>query len=133
MSHPPRSTNIVTSIANFQALGTVGHPLADLCNLIQPWTISNTTPDWPRIHADEAFLDSSDSKSKAKEFPGLPSREQVVKWYTETTGFDISEEELTWAASFALFRDAIIFQGIAARYAARQATSDSAQQYGAER
>lgn len=56
-----------------------------------------------------------------------------MKWYTETAGFDIPEQELTWAASFALFRDSIIFQGIAARYATRQATSDSAQKYGAER
>lgn len=111
----------------------MGHPLADLCNLIQPWTISNTTPDWPRVHGDEAFLSESDSKSKASQFPGLPTEEQVVKWYTETAGFDITPEELTWAKSFGLFRDSIIFQGIAARYAQRQATSDSAQHYAAER
>lgn len=133
MSEPCPDSVIITNAANIHFLGTVGHPLADLCNLIQPWTISNTTPSWPRIHGDEAFLDPSDPKSKASKFPGLPTGEQVVKWYTETAGFDIPEEELTWAASFALFRDAIIFQGIAARYATRQATSDSAQKYGAER
>ena len=32
-----------------------------------------------------------------------------------------------------MFRDSIIFQGIAARYAVRQATNEKAKQYGAER
>ena len=57
----------------------------------------------------------------------------MVRWYCEATGFEIPEKELTWAASFALFRDSIIFQGIAARYAARQASSASAFEYGQER
>ena len=139
-------------------IGTVGHPLADLCNLIsvsadlsqswkddavthgtdpnsrnQPWTISDATPSWPRVHADRAFLDPSNSESEASKYPGLPTREQAVKWYCEETGFDLSDQELTWAASFALFRDSIIFQGIAARYATRQATSESAKKYGDER
>ena len=55
-----------------------------------------------------------------------------MQWYCETSGFDIPDEELTWAASFALFRDSIIFQGIAARYAVRQATNEKAKQYGDE-
>lgn len=114
-------------------MSTIGHPLADLCNLTQPWTISNTTPSWPRIHADEAFLDPSHPDSKNSQFPGLPTREQAVKWYIETAGFDIPDSELTWAASFALFRDSIIFQGIAARYAVRQASNEKAKHYGAER
>ena len=77
-----------------------------------------------------------------------------MRWYCETSGFNIPDEELTWAASFALFRDSIIFQGIAARYvyigipidpgctliscysfryAVRQASNEKAKQYGAER
>ena len=111
-------------------LGTVGHPLADVTNLIQPWTISNATPNWPRIHADRAFVHPSRPDSKNSEFPGLPTREQAVQWYCETAGYDISDKELTWAASFALFRDSIIFQGIAARYAVRQASNERAKVYG---
>lgn len=112
--------------------GTVGHPLADLCNLISPWTISNAADSWPRVHADEAFLSPSNPKSTAADFPGLPTREQVVEWYCETAGFQIPDDELTWAASFALFRDSIIFQGIAARFATGQATSEKAKAYGDE-
>lgn len=114
-------------------MSTIGHPLADLTNLTQPWTISNTTRSWPRVHADQAFLSPSHSESKNSQFPGLPTREQAVKWYTETVGFEIPDSELTWAASFALFRDSIIFQGIAARYAVRQASNEKAKLYGAER
>ena len=114
-------------------MSTVGHPLADLCNLIQPWNISNATPSWPRIHADPAFLDPSHPQSRSGDFPGLPTREQAVHWYAETTGVDVPDSELTWAISFALFRDSIIFQGIAARYAVRQASNEKARQYGAER
>ncbi|KAK4891381.1 hypothetical protein LTR27_010035 [Elasticomyces elasticus] len=114
-------------------MSTVGHPYADLTNLIEPWTVSNATPSWPRIHADHAFLHPSREGSKASDFPGLPTREEAVKWYEETAGFDIPARELAWATSFALFRDSIIFQGIAARYAVRQASSEKAMAYGNER
>jgi len=113
-------------------MSTIGHPYADLTNLLQPWTISNATPSWPRIHADHAFLDPSRNESKSSEFPGLPSREEAVKWYEETAGYQIPPRELTWATSFALFRDSIIFQGIAARYAVRQASNEKAMVYGRE-
>lgn len=78
-------------------------------------------------------MDPSRADSTNRDFPGLPTREEAVKWYCETAGFDIPDKELTWAASFALFRDSIIFQGIAARYAVRQASNDKAKQYGEER
>lgn len=108
-------------------MATVGHPLADLTNLTQPWTITNNTPSWPRIHAEESFLNS-----KRSECPGLPTREECVQWYREEVGFEITAKDLAWATSFALFRDSIIFQGIAARYALRQASSEKAMQYGKE-
>lgn len=112
---------------------TIGHPLADFTNLTQPWTISNTTDSWPRKHGDLAFLDPSDSKSTRKQHPGLPTREECMRWYQEDVGFSVSEKDLAWATAFALFRDAIIFQGIAARYAVRQASSASAKDYAKER
>lgn len=60
-------------------------------------------------------------------------KEQAVQWYEEIAGFQIPARELAWATSFALFRDSIIFQGIAARYAVRQASSEKAMVYGRER
>lgn len=114
-------------------MATIGHPLADLCNLNQGFTISNATKTWPRKHADYAFLDPSNSRSTWKEHPGLPTREECIKWYQEDVGFQVSEKDIAWATAFAMFRDSIIFQGIAARYAARQASSASAKEYGNER
>ncbi|OQN97853.1 hypothetical protein B0A48_16163 [Cryoendolithus antarcticus] len=114
-------------------MATVGHPYADLCNLVSPWTISQATPSWPRIHADTAFLPPSHSKSTASQYPGLPTKEEAVAYYEEAVGFKIPARELIWATSFALFRDSIIFQGIAARYATRQASSEKAVAYGRER
>jgi aminoglycoside phosphotransferase (APT) family kinase protein len=109
-----------------------GHPYADLTNLIQPWTISTSTPSWPRVHADTAFLPSSHPKSTSGSFPGLPTKAEAVQWYSETAGFEVPDKELAWATAFALFRDSVIFQGIAARYAVRQASSDKAMTYGKE-
>ena len=107
-------------------MSTIGHPLADLCNLTEPWVITNNTPSWPRIHADEAFLPNNN------DYPGLPTREECISWYEEVAGFQIPAKELAWASSFGLFRDSIIFQGIAARYALRQASSEKAMAYGRE-
>ncbi|KAK3118001.1 hypothetical protein LTR53_000037 [Teratosphaeriaceae sp. CCFEE 6253] len=114
-------------------MSTIGHPLADLTNLLQPWTISTLTPTWPRIHAGRAFLPPSHPETQNSTYPGLPTREEAVQWYEETAGYAIPARELAWATSFALFRDAIIFQGIAARYAVRQASNAKAMVYGRER
>lgn len=114
-------------------MATVGHPLADLTNLLQGWVISTSTPSWPRKHADEAFLPPSDPRSKSHEYPGLPSYAECLQWYKDDSGFPISDKDLAWATAFALFRDSIIFQGIAARFAARQASSASAREYAEER
>ncbi|KAF2772872.1 APH-domain-containing protein [Teratosphaeria nubilosa] len=112
---------------------TLAHPYADLTNLISPWTISDATPSWPRIHADKAFLDPSQPDSKASEYPGLPTKQEALQWYEETVGWQIPSSELTWATAFALFRDSIIFQGIAARHALRQASNEKAMVYAQER
>jgi aminoglycoside phosphotransferase (APT) family kinase protein len=103
-----------------------------LSNLLEPWTISNATSEWPRVHADRAFVHPSRSDSKNSDYPGLPTKEQAIQWYCETSGVKIPEKELSWAAGFQLFRDCVIFQGIAARYAVRQASSERAMTYGRE-
>lgn len=114
---------------------TIGHPLADLTNLLSAWTISNATPSWPRKHADPAFLAPPHplSTRSTADWPGLPTYAECITWYRRDSGWEISPRDLAWATAFALFRDAIIFQGIAARYATRQASSASAQEYADER
>lgn len=106
-------------------MATIGHPLSDFVNLVGPWS-------WT-LGKDNSDTPSSDLRSKP-EFqpgatPGLPTMDQVVKWYVEESGYDV-KKDLTWGSAFGGFRGAVIMQGIAARYAQRQASSASAMEYG---
>jgi aminoglycoside phosphotransferase (APT) family kinase protein len=103
-------------------MSTIGHPLSDLSNLIVPWTITAFSTE--RRNSHKAF--AANAKT-----PGLPSREQCVTWYKEVAGWDPAPE-LSWSTAFAMWRDSIIFQGIASRYAVRQASSEQARLVGEE-
>ena len=60
--------------------------------------------------------------------PGLPTKEQCIEWYRETAGWDPTPD-MTWGDAFGIYRGSIIMQGIAARYAMRQASSARAREY----
>ncbi|RDW65635.1 phosphotransferase family protein [Aspergillus mulundensis] len=99
-------------------MSTIGHPLADIANVVHPWTVNAISSDAARQlglpHDIEAI-------------EGLPSIPQCLAWYAGTAGWDPAPE-LRWAEAFCLFRLSIIYQGIAARYAARQASSTQAKE-----
>lgn len=61
--------------------------------------------------------------------PGLPTEEQTVAWYAEVSGYD-PRPDLAWGSAFSIFRLSCIMQGIAARYAVRQASSALAKENG---
>lgn len=52
-----------------------------------------------------------------------------MRWYSAVSGYNPAEDIL-WGDSFFAFRGAVIMQGIAARFAARQASSARAGDYG---
>jgi aminoglycoside phosphotransferase (APT) family kinase protein len=60
--------------------------------------------------------------------PGLPSKDQVITWYAEISGYN-PEPDLLWGQAFGMYRSSVIMQGIAARYAVRQASSANAKDY----
>lgn len=95
-------------------MATVGHPLSDLCNLTGPYYIGTSEHD----------VDSF----KPGKTPGLPSREQCIQWYAEVAGWDPTPD-LLWGDAFFSLRGSVIMQGIAARYALRQASSARAGEY----
>ncbi|KAM0329828.1 hypothetical protein ACHAQA_003992 [Verticillium albo-atrum] len=97
-------------------MSTVGHPLSDLCNFSTPFFTA------PRkgVNAHSGFLPGAT--------PGLPDAARVVRWYTEVSGYDPAAE-LSWGMAFNIFRLSAVCQGIAARYAQRQASSEQAKQY----
>ena len=100
---------------------TIGHPVSDIANLLQPFRIGMEGPDVAK-----------QLKSPQLDAPGLPSVSECLCWYSHEAGWD-PHAEIIWADAFSLFRGAVVRQGIAARYAARQASSSSAYEYGEQR
>jgi aminoglycoside phosphotransferase (APT) family kinase protein len=60
---------------------------------------------------------------------GLPTKNQCVEWYREVAGWDPAPE-MPWGVAFWLFRTTVVMQGIAARYASRQASGKTAREIG---
>jgi aminoglycoside phosphotransferase (APT) family kinase protein len=101
-------------------MSTIGHPISDLINLTTPYFLqdSSTVKHLP------AFAPGAT--------PGLPKQEQLIKWYAEVAGWDPSPD-LKWGIAFGFFRATCIYQGIAARWAVRQASSAKAKINAAQR
>lgn len=96
-------------------MATVGHPLSDFCNLTSPYIMDGAE------HQMDLF--------KPDRVPGLPTREDCMRWYHAVSGYNPTGD-IVWGDAFFAFRGAVIMQGIAARYAARQASSARAGDYG---
>lgn len=105
-------------------MATVGHPLSDVSNLLEPYTLTPRTIT-PRRNSNQAFHPS-------KLLAGLPTREICIELYAKTSGYTNISQDIPWGTAFAMFRNSIIFQGIAARYALRQASSAQAKKVGEE-
>lgn len=105
-------------------MATIGHPLSDLSNLLEPYTLTPRTLT-PRRNSNEAFHPSN-------LLAGLPTRETCIGLYAKTSGYSSVATDIPWGTAFAMFRNSIIFQGIAARYAVRQASSAQAKKVGEE-
>ncbi|KAH0351136.1 APH-domain-containing protein, partial [Aureobasidium melanogenum] len=104
-------------------MSTIGHPLSDLSNLLSPFTLADSPIARSIGRGSEIFLPGNT--------PGLPTKQQCIEWYREVAGWD-PRPDVTWGEAFGVYRNCIIMQGIAARYALRQASSARAQQYAAQ-
>ncbi|KAH0563427.1 hypothetical protein GP486_002002 [Trichoglossum hirsutum] len=97
-------------------MSTIGHPLSDFSNLQTPY-INARFP----VRPDQAdFTDTL--------YPGIPLRNHAIQWYAQDAGWD-PRTEMGWGDAFACARNVVIMQGIAARLARRQASSEKAQEY----
>lgn len=101
-------------------MSTIGHPLSDLANLLTPYTTSTSELARSIGRGNTAFLPGRT--------PGLPTKEECIAWYREVAGWDPAPD-MTWGDAFGIYRGSIIMQGIAARYALRQASSARAIEY----
>lgn len=110
-------------------MSTVGHPLSDVVNLLNPFTFAlvTTAPE----HRDLSFPHFPDrEKFLPGHTPGLPTYEELMGWYVDASGgaYD-PRPDMAWGAAFGTLRAAAILQGIAARVARRQASSEVAHRY----
>lgn len=100
-------------------MSTIGHPLSDLANITMPFVIAEGGPK-----PQKEFIPGQMAS-------GMPTKREVVEWYAEVAGWD-PRPEMKWGEAFGMFRNACIMQGIAARYALRQASSAKAKDYAAQ-
>lgn len=101
-------------------MATIGHPLADIVNLLTPYTTAAIPLAVNSGRVNPAFRPGS--------LEGLPTKEQNIAWYREIAGWD-PEPVIGWGDAFGIYKGSIIMQGIAARYAMRVASSAKAQEY----
>lgn len=102
-------------------MSTIGHPLSDVANLLTPYTTANAEKASKIRRGSVAFQTGMTE--------GLPKKSDLLKWYLEVAGWDPTPDIL-WGEAFGMFRGSIIMQGIAARYAVRQASSAKAKEHG---
>ncbi|KAF8882652.1 kinase-like domain-containing protein [Mucidula mucida] len=105
-------------------LCTLGSPLADFANLTQPWAVA------PKDLPGEGLTMMSAFKGATLE--EVPIKyEEMEQEYCRLLRQPYPIQELVFVRSWMLLRLSIILQGIAARYAQRQASSERASTYGA--
>lgn len=110
-------------------MSTVGHPLSDVLNLLNPFfmavqlsAVQDSESKFPHFQNAEAWLPGRT--------PGLPTVDEALAWYVEGgQGNYDPRPDLGWGNAFHTFRSAGILQGIAARVARRQASSEFAHKY----
>jgi aminoglycoside phosphotransferase (APT) family kinase protein len=98
-------------------MATLGHPLADICNLTHPYF-------WDR-------LDQNVRSFQPEQVPGLPSQEDCIRWYAGVNGWDPTTD-LPWGDAFFMFRTTVFVQSITARFARRQASKEQEKYVGRE-
>ncbi|KAF2716701.1 APH-domain-containing protein [Polychaeton citri CBS 116435] len=103
-------------------MSTIGHPLSDVANLLGPYVTAGNAKAKDVGRAHGGFLPGA--------IKGLPTKEECLEWYEQIAGWGYPKREVIWGDAFGIYRGSIIMQGIAARYAQRQASSAKAMEYG---
>ncbi|KAK9896214.1 APH-domain-containing protein [Cystobasidium minutum MCA 4210] len=100
-------------------LSTLGHPLSDLANLMQPYDVPYTGLEDSLV---TGVKDLPESEGK------VPPAEELLQLYCKCAGRPYPIDKWRVAVSFSAFRLAVIIQGIAARVVTKQASSEEAKE-----
>lgn len=118
-------------------LSTLGHPLSDLANLLQPYSMPCTNVDaindvdiWEKSRREGSLLLSLGGLSSDQS--PVPVEAELIQRYCRATRRSYPIQRWTAAKAWAWFRLAVIAQGIAARNAQGQASSAQAKLYGSK-
>lgn len=109
-------------------MSTIGHPLSDVVNLLGPFYMTLSMGRNPDLSFP--YMNNSEGAFLPGKTPGLPAVDELLAWYVQggEGGYD-PRPDMRWGCAFGTFRSAAILQGIAARVARRQATSEAAGRY----
>lgn len=100
-------------------LSTIGHPLSDLSNLLQPFYIP--------ANVGEGMLGF---KGSDQPLP-IPGADELMQVYCRILDQPYPIPRWKFAVAFSFFRLSVILQGIAARVARKQASSAQAKSFAA--
>ncbi len=92
-------------------MATIGDPLMDLGGAMAYWIDATDTPEMQLLRMQPTHLD------------GMLTRREVVAYYCERAGLELTDEEWTFYEVFGLFRLAVIAQQIYYRYHHKQTTN----------
>ena len=94
----PGDPTRVTSVFDWD-MATIGDPLTDLGTLLNYWPDPEVVSILPGI--DEL---------------GLPSKDEIVRAYSERIGRNLRRDDLAWYEAFGYWKTAVILQQLYARY-----------------
>jgi aminoglycoside phosphotransferase (APT) family kinase protein len=99
----PTQPGCIVAVLDWE-MSTLGDPFTDFGALLAFWS----EDDDPEVLRDARIV------APVTAAPGFPSRGEVIERYARRTGFDVSDAD--WYQAFALFKLAVVCQGIAARH-----------------
>ncbi|KAI9484252.1 MAG: kinase-like domain-containing protein [Benjaminiella poitrasii] len=102
-------------------LSTIGHPLSDLSNLLQPFYVPAS---------NDVSSNMLGFKNSREPLP-VPDADELLAHYCSILHQPYPIEKWHFAVAFSFFRLSVILQGIAARVARKQASSAQAKTYAA--